>query len=311
MCWNWRAQKVVGPDSRWSEVLPSSIVNLQHYLQHRRFYEVVIAIAVVLLITTTGATTEIIDNLRDGAASNWRAAWAKELSSGFSVLVLLPLIALFLRRMNLNYSNLYSRAVWLVPGFVVFSLLHIGMFTLIRMVVWASAGETYRFGSLGWSLLYEMRKDLLVYVGIVSFLSGYQFILNRLQGEARFLAAGSAQSSTSPQDKGVYRRQFLVKMLNKEYLVRVEEIDWVESASNYVLMHCGERSYPMRGTLSGLADELNEAQFIRVHRTAIVNLKRVESLNETGDLRAQLTSGDLVPISRTYLPDLKKALTAV
>jgi len=100
-------------------------------------------------------------------------------------------------------------------------------------------------------------------------------------------------------------------MLNKEYLVRVEEIDWVESASNYVLMHCGERSYPMRGTLSGLADELNEAQFIRVHRTAIVNLKRVESLNETGDLRAQLTSGDLVPISRTYLPDLKKALTAV
>ena len=47
---------------------------------------------------------------------------------------------------------------------------------------------------------------------------------------------------------------------------------------------------------------------MRVHRTAIVNLDRVESLEEAAELRAQLTSGDLVPVSKTYLPDLRKAL---
>lgn len=283
-------------------------MTVDQYLQHRRRYEVVFALMITALIVATGATSEIIENLRTGVPSNWQSAWAKELSSGIAVLLLIPAVALFLQRLNLNYSNLRRRAPWLLVGFLAFSLLHIGIFTVIRTLVWASAGETYDAGSLGWSLLYEMRKDFLTYVGIVAVLYGYEFILNRLQGEARFLARSQLPAAAEESPASAYREQFLVKMLNREYLVRVEEIDWVESASNYVLMHCGERSYPMRSTLAGLADELDQQRFMRVHRTAIVNLASVEVLKEVDELRAQLTSGELVPVSRTYFSDLKRAL---
>ena len=120
------------------------------------------------------------------------------------------------------------------------------------------------------NLLYEMRKDLLAYIGLMIAIYGYRFILTRLQGEAKFLA--SAENSTNPEP---YKQQFLVKMLNKEFLVRVDEIEWVRSASNYVLMNCGQKSYPMRQTLSGLAQQLDPNRFLRVHRTAIVNLDRL------------------------------------
>ncbi len=283
-------------------------MTILQYLKHRRRHEVVIAVAITTLIVATGATSEIIENLRNGIPSDWQVAWAKELSSGIAVLLLIPALALFLKRLNLNYSNLSRRAPWLLVGFLVFSLLHIGIFTVVRTLLWATAGETYNAGSIGWSLLYEMRKDFLVYVGIVAVLYGYEFILNRLQGEARFLARSTGPAASSENTPGRYRTQFLVKMLNKEYLVRVEEIDWVESASNYVLMHCGDRSYPMRSTLAGLANQLDQQHFMRVQRTAIVNLASVESLKETDELRAQLTSGDLVPVSRTYFSDLKRAL---
>ena len=290
-------------------------MTLQLYLEHRRRYEITLAVVVVAVIISITATSEIIENLRNGMPSGWQGAWAKELSSGISVLILLPLLALFLNWLNLSFSNLRWRIGWHLPAFLIFSLLHTGMFTAMRSLLWASAGETYDFGPVGWVLIYEIRKDLIVYVGVVTVVGGYEFILNRLQGEARFLASSGPTAATSPRPPPTGgasgpRTQFLVKMLNKEYLVRVAEIDWVESASNYVLMHCGERSYPMRFTLTGLAEQLDQAQFMRVHRTAIVNLDRVESIREADELRAELTSGDLVPISKAYLPELKRALAA-
>ncbi len=283
-------------------------VNIQTYLAHRRRYEVLITLFVVGLLVTLNATSKIIENLRDGLPSGWQAAWIDEGSSGLAVLVLIPLLVRFLSHLNLSFANLRWRAGWLVVGFFVFSLLHIAMFSALRWLVL----ESYEFGSVGLRLLYEMRKDLLTYVLVVVAIYAYQFILDRLQGEARFLAEGADQSDEAV-DRLVssrQRTQFLVKMLNREYLVRVDEIDWVESAGNYVLMHCGGRSYPMRSTLAGLAEELDQQQFLRTHRTAIVNLERVESLTGSGDMKVELTTGDVVPVSRTYLPQVRGALAS-
>lgn len=281
-------------------------MTLQHYLAHRRRFEILLTGSIITLFIVTLATSEIIENIRAGAPSDWLRAWATEGTAGVAVLLLIPLLAWFLRRLNLNLSNLRWRAAWLLAGFLIFSLLHIAAFTGMRILLWAAAGESYRFGSIGWGLLYEMRKDLLVYIGIVAVLYGYEFILNRLQGEARFLNSRSSGSVSEALPER--RTEFLVKMLSQEYLVRVGEIDWIESAGNYVLMHCGDRTYPMRSTLTGIGEVLDPGQFMRVHRTAIVNLQRVETLNEDEDLRAQLCSGELVPVSRTFLPELRKKL---
>jgi hypothetical protein len=284
----------------------SHLNTMNYFLNHRRRIEIAAVVLILLLFAATNASTEVIENIRDGDAADWSGAWARELSSAFALLILVPLLAITVERLELRIASLRQRLLWHIPGFLIFSLSHIGLFVLFREFFWASVGEDYSFGPLGLNLLYEMRKDLLAYLGLTTALYSYRFILTRLQGEAKFLAsADGADSSDEPEH---YRQQFLVKMLNREFLVKVDQIEWVRSASNYVLMNCGQRSYPMRQTLSRLAVQLDPNRFLRVHRTAIVNLDQVSELQEQGDLQLQLLSGATVPVSKTYLPQLKTAL---
>lgn len=156
-----------------------------------------------------------------------------------------------------------------------------------------------------------MRKDLLVYAGIVLFVYGYTFIISRLQGEAKFLSSYNVPSEAlcAEAETEEYKSQFLVKMLDKEFLVKVDEINWISSASNYVLLNCDTKSYPMRQTLTSLSDQLDPKKFMRVHRTAIVNLTKVASLKDRGELQVELASGEVIPVSKTYMAGLKQALS--
>lgn len=280
-------------------------MTLSRFLAHRLRWELLAVAAVLLLFATINATTEIIDSYRDGDAVELGAAFAGELTSVTATGLLLPLLVYFLHRQNLNFSNFRQRAAWHLPVFLSFSLLHVALMILFRELVWAANGDNYDYGPLAVNLLYEMRKDLLTYLGILSVYYSYEFILDRLQGEAKFLGNNLAVSGQSP-----FKQQFLVKMLNTEYLVRVDEIESINSASNYVLLNCGGRSYPMRQTMAALAEQLDPTRFMRVHRTAIVNLDRVATLSGAGELRVQLQSGRSEAVSKTYLGELRQALGA-
>lgn len=171
--------------------------------------------------------------------------------------------------------------------------------------MWASTGADYEYGSLAINFLYESRKDFLNYLEIVLVIEAYRFILDRLQGEAKFLSAQGQEPNSSK-----FKQQFLVKMLDREYLVRVNEIESINSASNYVLLNCGERSYPMRQTMAALVEQLDPALFMRVHRTAIVNLTAIQSISDSSETQLLLRSGGTVPVSKTYQAELRRALEA-
>ena len=84
--------------------------------------------------------------------------------------------------------------------------------------------------------------------------------------------------------------------------VRVEDVDWIESAGNYVRVHVGRDKHLLRGTLGALERELDPKQFARIHRSAIVNLDRVRELEPYtgGDYIAFLTDGRKLRVSRTF-----------
>ena len=279
-------------------------MELKTYLAHRRRYEVVTIGALLLLIVVVNATTKGMESIRSGQPPNWFDAFGTEFTSVLVTgLLIIPLVLSY-RRLDLRLSNVKWRIAWLVPIFIGFSLLHIIGFVLLRKALWAGFGGVYSFDPWLLNLFYEMRKDLLSFIQVTGVYYGYVFIIGRLQGEASFVDQDSEQ-----QDDG-YRQQFLVKMLDKEYLVKVHDIDWVQSASNYVLLHCGNKHYPMRQTLKGLSEQLDPSQFLRAHRTAIVNMERVDCFLEQGESAIQLDSGDKVPVSKTYLPALKAALAS-
>ena len=85
-------------------------------------------------------------------------------------------------------------------------------------------------------------------------------------------------------------------------VVRTDSIDWVEAADNYVVLHCGAVTHILRETMNSLESSLDDAVFVRIHRSSIVNLDRVKELQPwfRGDYRVILQDGTVLTLSRTF-----------
>lgn len=84
--------------------------------------------------------------------------------------------------------------------------------------------------------------------------------------------------------------------------IEVDSIFWIEAAGDYMCLHTQEGTQIIRKTLKQLEDELDESQFLRVSRSAIVNVDKLVKLtpNSNGEYIATLASGDSVKVSRKY-----------
>jgi len=105
---------------------------------------------------------------------------------------------------------------------------------------------------------------------------------------------------------GAGRRRFLtrlpVKLRGKMIVVDLADVDWIEAADNYVTLHVGANAYPARETMSRLERELDPERFVRIHRSAIVQVDRIKELLPEfhGDFVVVLRDGTRVTLSRTY-----------
>ena len=93
-------------------------------------------------------------------------------------------------------------------------------------------------------------------------------------------------------------------------LIETGEIDWLQAADNYVLVHAGGREYLMRETLTRLEHELDPQEFVRIHRSALVRFDRIGDLLPTvhGDFRVTLKNGVQLTLSRNYRDRVERAL---
>jgi two-component system LytT family response regulator len=76
----------------------------------------------------------------------------------------------------------------------------------------------------------------------------------------------------------VYVDRIMVRVSRTVTVIRVEDIDWIEADDYYARVHTGGRSYLVRETMDELESKLDPAQFVRVHRSAIVRIDRVQTL---------------------------------
>ncbi|MBI4905868.1 MAG: response regulator transcription factor [Acidobacteria bacterium] len=93
-------------------------------------------------------------------------------------------------------------------------------------------------------------------------------------------------------------------------MVKTTEIDWVEAADNYICLHCGGTTHILRETMSSFGSLLDPATFVRIHRSAIVNLDRIQQLQPMfrGDYRVVLRDGTQLTLSRNYRERLQELL---
>jgi two-component system LytT family response regulator len=92
-------------------------------------------------------------------------------------------------------------------------------------------------------------------------------------------------------------------------IVRVEDIGWIETADNYVVLHTAAAQPLLRQTLAGLLPRLGPG-FVRCHRRAAVQLAWIERVNalERGDCELMLRGGARVPCSRQFRAALLEQL---
>jgi two-component system LytT family response regulator len=93
-------------------------------------------------------------------------------------------------------------------------------------------------------------------------------------------------------------------------LVAVADIDWLEAADNYVVVHAGRKNHVLRDTLTRLERDLDPAVFVRIHRSTIVRVDRIVRLDVAmrGDYDVRLRDGTALVLSRTCRTRVERAL---
>lgn len=282
-------------------------MKLDNYLAKRRYFEVAFAALLILISFVANLGIVSIDYMRNGVFSNGVEPLVLEATSHAAIALSLPLLIWFERRFPIRLATLRSSVLAHALFSVVFSLSHVTLMYWSRVLIFGSlaAATPYHWDNWPGEFGYEYLKDFRSYLLILAIIYLYRFVLMRLQGEAGFLAENREEQETAAVSD-----RFLVKKLGREFLVRVNEIDWIESCGNYVNLHVGSRVYPLRETMTRIDERLVPMGFQRVHRSAIVNLERVSEIIpfETGDGQAKLQSDAVVPVSRRFRQELRDRL---
>jgi two-component system LytT family response regulator len=121
----------------------------------------------------------------------------------------------------------------------------------------------------------------------------------------------STRRATGASEPAHERRDRLViKSSGRIYFVRTQDIDWCEAAGNYVRLHVGPQTHLVRGTMGYIESQLDPKQFVRVHRSTIVNADRIQELRSSfnGEYVILLHDKTRLTLSRGYRDGLQTKL---
>lgn len=93
-----------------------------------------------------------------------------------------------------------------------------------------------------------------------------------------------------------------VKSAGRVLLIKVADLDWIQSAHNYVELHVGEQTHLLRETMSSIEGRLPADKFVRISRSVIVNIDRIKELRPLfyGEYTVVLQNGARLTLSRRY-----------
>jgi hypothetical protein len=282
-------------------------MNIQGYLKYKTRWEIILWICFALVQVNANIAVVLMDLSSSNIA--WWQPICWEISSALSIAMLIPVLLNFDKRYPLSLKNVKKHLPLHIVFTIPFCVAHVLIMVIIREFVYLQMEATYSFGHWPTELFYEYLKDFRSYFTIIGIIYLYRFVLFRLQGEASILDSGETTpkiATVTPQNERV--EHLLVKKLGKEFLIKPEQIDWLEACGNYVNLHVAGRIYPFRGTMKSMADILDKNDFIRIHRSYIVNHNQIKSIEplDSGDAKIELNEGRKLPFSRRYRAEFKR-----
>jgi two-component system LytT family response regulator len=104
--------------------------------------------------------------------------------------------------------------------------------------------------------------------------------------------------------------RIVIKINGRVFLLKTDEIDWIEAQGKYVVIHAGKAAHLIREGMNALELKLDQAKFVRIHKSSIVNIDRIQQLQSWfhGDYRVILKDGTQLTLSRRYRQNLNELL---
>lgn len=166
-----------------------------------------------------------------------------------------------------------------------------------------------RFGVYAFFFVFWFLIDLLLYLAVlvaqrrVPQAPGAAEPRAQPGGEAPSTQAGGAANAKSS-------KRFVVRQGRSRHVVCAEDIRWIEAQGYYAALHTGSGAYLIRQSLAKLANELDPARFVRIHRSTIVNIASIAGLHndKNGAVSVILQDGGRRRVSRAGYRALKTRL---
>ena len=107
-----------------------------------------------------------------------------------------------------------------------------------------------------------------------------------------------------------YPERLIVKSGGRVFFVRTEDIDWVEASGNYVKIHAKGEAHLIRESMKNMEAKLDAKTFVRIHRSAIVNIDRIKELEPWfhGEYVVIMRDGTRLTASRVFSDRLSTAI---
>lgn len=123
----------------------------------------------------------------------------------------------------------------------------------------------------------------------------------------RALAARAAEERGA---HGARAPRFVARRGTKHYFVRAADVEWIEAEGNYVCLRTAEGSHLVRETMKGVEAKLDPARFVRIHRSIIVAVERIQSVEarEQGEYAVTMKGGARLASSRGYAERVRALL---
>ncbi|WP_079520726.1 LytTR family DNA-binding domain-containing protein [Luteibacter sp. 22Crub2.1] len=248
-------------------------------------------------------TARIDADRYDIHVATWQIA-VNEFSSVLVSLLMLPFLLRACDRWPLHADTWRRYLPLYFAGSLAWCVGHVVGMDLLRLLGYTLGGAHYDPGSLGLQFVYEYLKDIRTFFTIVAVGHMVEWFGRHVKGEASLLDIPDEGPPVEPVDRP---ERFLVRKLGRDFLVATADVEWAQASGNYVNLRVRGRDYPLRTTLAALEAKLDPTVFVRAHRSYVVQLAQVTSIEplDAGEARLHMADGTVLPCSRRYRESLR------
>lgn len=254
-------------------------------LNARTWLEAAAWVALIGVLWGTDTVAKYLAAQQSGIELDTFRLVSEQATSAVAVLMMVPFLVHWLKLLPLSLDEWPRLVIGHTVGSIFFAFGHFVLMVALRIPWYALNGRSYIWREpFVNNLIVEYQKDIKIYLGFVVLISAYQYYRRGKTAE--------------PQP---YADRLVVQSGTGSSVLRLEDIDYLEAARNYVAVHAAGREYIIRETMTNLLHRLSAGPFERTHRSFVVNINRIREIRtaETGQ-RIILSTGAEVPLSRSY-----------